>query len=202
MNISQDPYDLLESHWPAIAHGLAAVWSEGVGVEEVARRLGADPASATRVTLAGLPAGFEGENIPGDHDGILLIGEFGEFGAWTLTLQIQWADVAEQWALESLSADGGRAVGVRWHGGSGYRVFYAHDGEVAADSPMTMIPAALSPYADGLPTEPDWDVAGEYGSPIAQMISTCLVIIGRVTGEEISRQWLEKQHTRYIIRRP
>ncbi|WP_344885919.1 hypothetical protein [Nonomuraea antimicrobica] len=174
------------------------MWSEGLSVEEVARQLGADPAGATRVTLADLPVGFEGEDMPGDHDGILLIGEF---GAWTLTLQIQWADTAEQWALESLSAGGGRAIGVSWHGGSGYRIFYAQDGEVAADSPMTMIPAVLSPFADGLPTEPDWDVPGAYGSPIAQMISTCLVVIGRVTGQEISRQWLEEQHTRYLIRR-
>ncbi|MFI7615429.1 hypothetical protein ACIBP6_29785 [Nonomuraea terrae] len=195
MSSRQQLYDLLESHWPAI-DGLAAVWTEGVGVGEVARRLGADPGSATEVTLADLPVGFEGENIPGDHDGILLIGEC---GAWTLTLQLQWSDAVEPWALESLSRDGGRAIGVGWSGGSGHRVYYAQDADVVVNSAMTMIPAALSPYTEGLALEPDWEMPGAQGSPVAQMITTCLVIVGRVTGEEISAEWLRAPHTRYVI---
>ncbi|PZG16619.1 hypothetical protein [Nonomuraea aridisoli] len=199
MSSRQHLYDLLESHWPAIADGLAAVWSEGAGVGEVARRLGADPDSATEVTLADLSVGFDGENIPGDYDGILLVGEFAERGAWTLTLQIQWSDVVEPWALESLSRDGGRAVGVSWRGGTGYRIYYAQDGEVMANSSMTMIPAILAAYGEGLEPEPDWEIPGTQGCPIAQMVTTSLVIIGRVTGEEISAEWLRTPHTRYLI---
>jgi hypothetical protein len=198
MNSHQQLYDLLVSRWPAVAHGLAAVWSEGGGVEEVARRLGADPDSATEVTFADIGSGFEGENTPDEDNGILLVGEF---GAWALTLQIQWADVTESWALESLSRDGGQAIGVRWRGGSGHRIYYAQDGDILVNSSMTMIPPTLSPYTEGLILEPDWDGLEDQGSPIAQLITTCLVIIGRVTGGEISQEWLDKPHTRYLIRR-
>ncbi|MEU7900245.1 hypothetical protein AB0B45_46360 [Nonomuraea sp. NPDC049152] len=69
-------YDLLETHWENVADGFAAVWVEGLTVEETARRLGADLGSATALTLADIGLGFEGDEMPGHEDGIVLVGPF------------------------------------------------------------------------------------------------------------------------------
>ncbi|GIH71982.1 hypothetical protein [Sphaerimonospora thailandensis] len=106
-------YDLLESRWENVADGFAAVWAEGLTVEETARRLGADLGSATALTLEDIGLGFEGDEMPGDEDGIILVGPW---DAWTLAVQIQWMDVTEEPRLSELSRDGGRAIAIGWHG--------------------------------------------------------------------------------------
>jgi hypothetical protein len=190
-------YDLLEAHWEGLVNGFAAVWSEGLSIEETAHRLRVDPDSATEVTLANLPAGFEGDQMPDDYDGILLIGQF---GSWSLTLQVQGLDITEEWALSALSRNGGRALGVRWHSGGGYRIYYAIDGKLVENSPMIDIPASFAAYAQGLEVPDDWDIPADQGSPREEMITTSLILIGRVTGQEIDQTWLETPHTRFIIR--
>ncbi|MEV4583360.1 hypothetical protein AB0K16_60160 [Nonomuraea jabiensis] len=199
MALSRRLYDLIESHWPSLGNGsFAAVWSEGLDVEETARLLGADPDSATETSLMNIGAGFEGDQMPGDLDGILLIGAFGD---WTLTLQLQWLDAVERRALSALSANA-RVLGVSWHaGGGGYRIHYAANGQIIERGPMHEFPSSLLEYSEGLVIPQDWDIPASQGSPREEMITTALALIARITGREIDQAWLEAPHTRFLIRR-
>ncbi|MFI6787038.1 hypothetical protein ACIBG4_06885 [Nonomuraea sp. NPDC050383] len=198
MASGRDLYDLLESHWEGLAHNFAAVWSEGLTVEETARRLRVAPETAATVTLAGLPSGFGGDEMPGDHDGIVLVGQF---ASWSLAIQVQWLDITNDRELSDLSRDGGRAVGIGWHGDGGHRIYHAVDGQVVDNLPMEVIPPSLAAEAEGLEMPATWDVPVDQGSPTEEMITTSLVLIGRVTGQEIDQSWLDTSHTRYLIRR-
>ncbi|MFD1939594.1 hypothetical protein ACFSKW_49855 [Nonomuraea mangrovi] len=191
-------YDLLESHWENVADGFAAVWVEGLTVEETARRLGADLSSATALTLADIGLGFEGDKMPGDEDGIILVGPF---DAWTLAAQIQWMDVTEEPTLSTLSRDGGRAIAIGWHGDGAHRVEYAIDGRLTFSAPLEEILIPLQEHAEGLRMPTDWDVPVDVGSPTEEMITTALVAIGRLVGRELDHEWLETPHVRYLIRR-
>ncbi|MFF5246492.1 hypothetical protein ACFY3V_19570 [Streptosporangium sp. NPDC000095] len=196
---SRHLYDLLEAHWGGPIDTFAAVWSEGLSVEETASRIEADLNSAYKVTLANLAEGFEGDQIPDDYEGIVLIGEF---ESWSLTLQVQWLDVTEKKVLSTLSRDGGCAIGINWHsGGDNHRIFHAVDGLTVDDAPMMYIPESLKPYAHGLTMPEDWDVPVDQGSPTEEMVTTSLILIGRIVGREIDQEWLEVPHMRFIIRR-
>ncbi|MER5625805.1 hypothetical protein ABT061_32680 [Streptosporangium sp. NPDC002544] len=191
-------YDLLESRWENIANGFAAVWAEGLTVEETARRLGADPGSATALTLEDIGLGFEGDEMPGDEDGIILVGPC---DAWTLAVQIQWMDVTEEPRLSELSRDGGRAIAIGWHGDGAHRVEYAIDGRLTFSAPLEEILDPLHEHAEGLRMPTDWDVPVDVGSPTEEMITAALTAIGRLTGRELDEEWLETPHVRYLIRR-
>ncbi|WP_144069836.1 hypothetical protein [Nonomuraea indica] len=191
-------YDLLESRWENIADGFAAVWAEGLTVEETARRLGGDPAGATELTLEDIGLGFEGDEMPGDEDGIILVGPC---DAWTLAVQVQWMDVTEEPRLSELSRDGGRAIAIGWHGDGAHRVEYAIDGRLTFSAPLEEILDLLHEYAEGLRMPTDWDVPVDVGSPTEEMITAALTAIGRLTGRELDEEWLETPHVRYLIRR-
>ncbi|MFF0575536.1 hypothetical protein [Streptosporangium saharense] len=188
-------YDLLESRWENVADGFAAVWVEGLTVEETARRLGADLGSATTVSLENIGLGFEGDETPGDEDGIILVGPW---DAWTLAVQIRWMDVTEEPRLSELSRDGGRAIAIGWHGDGAHRVEYAIDGRLTFSAPLEEMLEPLHEYAEGLRMPTDWDVVG---APTEEMIATALTVIGRLTGRELDEEWLETPHVRYLIRR-
>ncbi|MET8336393.1 hypothetical protein ABZV14_16825 [Streptosporangium canum] len=191
-------YDLLESHWETFGDGFAAVWSEGPSIEETAQRLGADKSSAAKRALADITLGFEGDDMPGDDEGIILVGAL---GAWTLTLQIQWMDVTEGEKLSALSRDGGRAIAVGWHGSGAHRVEYSINGDVVFSGPMEDALASLREYSAGLRMPTDWDIPVSQGSPAEEMITTALVAVGRMVGHEIDDAWLQTPHVRYLIRR-
>ncbi|MFI6455047.1 hypothetical protein ACIBF6_26205 [Streptosporangium amethystogenes] len=196
---SRHLYDLLEAYWVGPINTFAAVWSEGLSVEETASRIEADLNSAYNVTLANFPEGFEGDQIPDNYEGIVLIGKF---ESWSLALQMQCLDVTEEQALSALSRDGGRAIGISWHSGGDYhRIFYAVDGLIVDDTPMMYIPESLKPHAHGLTMPEDWDVPVDQGSPTEEMVTTSLILIGRIIGREIDREWLKVPHVRFIIRR-
>ncbi|GGT05751.1 hypothetical protein GCM10010156_74300 [Planobispora rosea] len=191
-------YDLLESHWETFGEGFAAVWSEGISVKETALRLGADINSAAERTFADIALGFEGDDMPGDDEGIILVGNLDR---WTLTLQIQWADVAEIDRLLALSRDGGRAIAVSWHSDSDHLVECAKDGKLVFSGPMEDALDPLREYSAGLRMPTDWDIPASQGEPTEEMITTAFVAIGRMVGREIDDAWLRTPHVRYLIRR-
>lgn len=191
-------YDLLESCWENVADGFAAVWVEGLTVEETARRLGADLGSATALTLENIGLGFEGDEMPGDEDGIILVGPY---DTWTLAVQIQWMDVTEEPRLSELSRDGGRAIAIGWHGDGAHRVEYAINGQLTFSAPLEEILDPLHEHAESLQMPTDWDVPVDVGSPTEEMITTALTAIGRLTGRELDEEWLQTPHVRYLIRR-
>lgn len=196
---SRNLYDLLEAHWGGPIGTLAAVWSKGLSVEETASRIEADLNSAYNVTLANLAEGFEGDQIPGDYEGIVLIGKF---ESWSLTLQVQWLDIAERKVLSALSRGDGCVIGIKWNSwGDNHRIFHAVDGLMVDNAPMMYIPDSLKPYAHGLTMPEDWDVPVDQGSPTEEMVTTSLILIGRIIGREIDQEWLEAPHVRFIIRR-
>ncbi|MET8867407.1 hypothetical protein ABZW11_31070 [Nonomuraea sp. NPDC004580] len=188
-------YDLLESHWENVADGFAAVWAEGLTVEETARRVGADLSSATPLALQDIGLGFEGDAMPADEDGIILVGPW---HTWTLAMQIQWMDVTQSPRLSELSRDGGRAIAIGWHGDGAHRVEYASKGRLAFSAPLEETLNVLREHAEGLSTPTGWDVPG---SPVEEMITTALTAIGRLTGRQLDEEWLETPHVRYLIRR-
>ncbi|MEU7988263.1 hypothetical protein AB0B56_25640 [Streptosporangium canum] len=193
-------YDLLGSYWSPVAAGLgfAAVWCEGVSIEETARRLRADLSSATPCTLRGIGHGFDGDARPGDRAGIILVGEA---GTWTLAVQVQEMDVTSEPALSALSRSGGRALSMGWHVNGAHRITYAVDGLVVSSAPMEKIPAPLEQHMEGLSMPGvNWDEDDEDGDfSTEEMIDTALVLAGRVTGRELDKKWLDAIHTRYVI---
>ncbi|MEU4510279.1 hypothetical protein AB0G05_12335 [Nonomuraea wenchangensis] len=199
MALSRRLYDLVARHWPSVDNGpFAAVWSEGLDVEDTAQLLGADQGSATEVALRDIGVGFGGDQMPGDLDGILLIGAFER---WSLTLQPQWLDAVEVPALTALSGNG-RVLGVSWHaGGGGYRIHHAAHGRIIERAPMDELPVSLAEYSEGLELPQRWDIPADQGSPREEMISTALAFVGRVTGREIDDAWLAAPHTRHLITR-
>jgi hypothetical protein len=187
-------YDFLEAYWPQVGDQFAAVWAEGLSVTETARRIGADLGTAAVVSLRGIGEGFAGDP-PDPEAGVILVGEC---GTWTLTVQIQEMHVLAEPVMSALSA-GGRAVSVGWHVNGGHRATYAADGAVVESRSMNSqsadwVPEALLPYADGLRMpEVDEDV------PLEEMITVLLALIGRMVGQEIDEDWLEEEHTRFVV---
>ncbi|MFE0147879.1 hypothetical protein ACFWY5_12085 [Nonomuraea sp. NPDC059007] len=200
MACSTHLYDLLATHWAGVHNGsFSAVWSENLDVEETALKVGADLTTATQVTLANLPEGFEGDQMPGDYDGIVLIGQF---GAWSLAFQVQWSNIVDPSVLAALSQDG-RAVGLSWNAnGSAYRFHYTMRDHAAQSHSMHTIPTALALFAVGLrmPDEDEWDLPADQASPREEMITVGLALMGRITGRELDQEWLNTPHTRYLIR--
>ncbi|WP_306870875.1 hypothetical protein [Streptosporangium brasiliense] len=57
-------------------------------------------------------------------------------------------------------------------------------------------PHALDPYLEGLRFELG---SGREGTSIEESISSALTLIGRITGREIDREWLDGTHTLYVM---
>jgi hypothetical protein len=195
-------YDLLGSYWESTGDGFVAAWVERLGVEETARRLGADMDTATPCAFATYTVGLDESHR--DMDGVILVRQAGD---WAHVLQPYMNQVWDDDALRALSRDGGRALNIGWHAHSGERLAYAVDGEVVARMRLSWgdVPAELRPYAYGLrfgcedPTDPD---CADPDDPITlfESITSAFVIAARVTGQELDDEVLESTHVRYLIR--
>lgn len=110
-------------------------------------------------------------------------------------------DVTSEPALSALSRTGGRALSMGWHVNGAHRITYAVDGLVVSSAPMEKIPAPLEQHMEGLSMPGvNWDEDDEDGDfSTEEMIDTALVLVGRVTGRELDKEWLDAIHTRYVI---
>ncbi|GAA3720217.1 hypothetical protein GCM10022224_102700 [Nonomuraea antimicrobica] len=187
-------YDEVEDPLPAFY----AVWCQGLAEQEVARRLGADLGSATAARFADC-AGIA-LNI---HDDRAFLA--GKAGRWIAVIGDRVC--ASDTALRSISSGGAKAISMGWEiGGPGVLV-YASDGEVITQfkiaNPLVRSgedPGALDSYMTGLRFGLNDDRGGALGPvEVAESITSALVLIGRVTGVEISRRWLNAGHTLYVI---
>ncbi|MFD8527598.1 DUF6461 domain-containing protein [Streptosporangium canum] len=198
MKSAERLYDLLHSY--ARFYGdeddplaeFCAAWCEGIGVEEAARRLGADLDSRTDCDLRNI-ADAAGGNV-------ILVGPC---GSWTLVFQIGGFDCARLQGLSALSRDSGRALSVSWNINGDETLSYAIDGQMITRFTVTYPalrdgadPHALDPYMEGLRFELG---SGREGPSNEEVISSALTLIGRITGREIDREWLDGTHALYVM---
>ncbi len=174
----------------------AAVWCEDIGVEETARRLGADLESAEECDLVSVADGLEIT----EGDGVILAGLA---GTWTLVIQVTGFDCVLDDALIRLSRDGGRALSLGWDINGNEEIGYAIDGDVVTRLSVTCPelrsgtdPAALDPLMEGLRFQLDED-----DPVVEESVNSAFVLVGRITGREIDRAWLDAPHTRFVIPR-
>ncbi|TKK87589.1 hypothetical protein FDA94_17345 [Herbidospora galbida] len=188
-------HELFMSQWENFDDHFVMVWAEGLTVKETARRLGADLDTATECALADLPP-FE----TGLHDIVTLIGEF---GGWTLTLQVLMGDANRREKMAALSAGGGRAVGIGWINGDNHGVSVAADGErVFSESIGEALRSGglLARHADGLSIPHVDDIPDDEDYPEAAVVTTVLTAIGRLVGRQVDEEWLTAPHVAYLIR--
>ncbi|MEU9890848.1 DUF6461 domain-containing protein [Sphaerisporangium sp. NPDC051011] len=169
-----------------------AAWCEGIGVEEAARRLGADLDSRTDGDLRNI-ANAKGDNL-------VLVGPF---GAWTLIFQIGGWDCASLLGMSALSRDSGRALSLEWGYDGDETLHYAMDGQMITSLSVTYPPLrdgadphALDPYVEGLRFELG---SGPEGPSLAECVTSALTVIARVTGREIDQEWLDGTHALYVM---
>ncbi|GAA1521858.1 hypothetical protein GCM10009677_63600 [Sphaerisporangium rubeum] len=190
-------YDFIQAYWPPAEDQFAAVWAEGLSVTETARRIGADLDTATVTSLRGIGKGLAA-GPPDPEAGVVLVGEC---GTWTLTVQVQGTHILTDPVMSALSADG-RAVSLGWHVNGGHHVTYAAGGAVIDSRSMNSydpdwVPEALA--ADDLTMPVVDEDEDEDDVPIEEMITVTLALIGRLVGQEIDEDWLEDEHTRFVV---
>ncbi|MEV0233613.1 DUF6461 domain-containing protein [Nonomuraea sp. NPDC050786] len=177
--------------------GFHLVWAEGMGANELCRRLGGDPASAFRCDINNMarPDAEQGPNM--------------------------WAGTANGWAqallfdlfaspmsfLQQVSR-GTRALSIRC-GYDNYRLDWAVDGVLVTCFPIDwpterggFDPHALDPLMEGLAFQldnPD-DYSIEDPVTIEVSVTSALRLAGRITGREIDAKWLNAVHSRYSLR--
>ncbi|GAA2395879.1 DUF6461 domain-containing protein [Nonomuraea africana] len=195
MDHDKDLWELLAAHGIDFDTPFRSVWCEGLAVEEVARRLGADMATAQ-------PAGWR-DILTGSYrergDGIIWVGPHAP--GWVLVIQL---DGNHLWRWDSwaqLSRDGGRMLYLGW---PLYEIEGVEDLQYVVDGDVVTSlvvgdpeerdgsdPDALDGYLSGL----DF-----FGDSARAEITSALRLIGRITGKEIDDEWLDGVHTRYVIR--
>ncbi|MGV9778023.1 DUF6461 domain-containing protein [Streptosporangium sp. NPDC003464] len=112
-------------------------------------------------------------------------------------------DCSTMEGLSALSRDSGRALSVSWAINGDGTLDYATDGQMITS--LTVIypalrdgadPHALDPSLEGLRFELG---SGREGASIEESISSALTLIGRITGREIEREWLDGTHALYVM---
>ncbi|GAA3069646.1 DUF6461 domain-containing protein [Streptosporangium carneum] len=187
-------YDEAEDPLPAFY----AVWCQGLDKQEVARRLGADLGSATAATFADCA----GITMHAYGDRAIFVGKA---GAWIAVIGDRLC--ASDAALKSISGDGVKVIGMGWSPGGPGSLTYAIDGVIVTQFKITnpnvrlgVVPDALDSYMTGLRFHLGDDQIGDEGPvEVAESITSALTLIGRVTGVEINKRWLDAAHTLYVI---
>ncbi|GAA2420672.1 hypothetical protein GCM10010404_93770 [Nonomuraea africana] len=172
-----------------------AVWCEGLSTTEVARRLHADVATARPAMFRNWGPGSDGS---GEWDSGILVGSS---GTWIVVFGDHRC--VSDTALTALSRGGGRAVAIRWNGAELLK--YAVDGEmkvtiniVATQYRTGSDPTLLDRHMGGL----RFDIGGpDNADPVdpRESFTSALVVIGRITGQEINKEWLDEPHVGYIV---
>ncbi|MFI7707717.1 DUF6461 domain-containing protein [Nonomuraea sp. NPDC049480] len=177
--------------------GFHLVWAEGMGANELCRRLGGDPASAFRCDIDNL-ARPEAEPGPG-----------------------MWAGTANGWAqalvfnlytspksfLQEVSR-GTRALSIKC-GYENHLLHWAVDGTIVTILAIAwpserggVDPHALDALMEGLAFQldnPD-DDGIENPVTIEVSVTSALRLAGRITGREIDAKWLNAVHSNYSLK--
>ncbi|MDF2710410.1 MAG: hypothetical protein K0R62_6062 [Nonomuraea muscovyensis] len=201
------PLPDLEVHYHRIVEGLAEslpdgsiTWCHAVSADDVAAALGGEPSSAARRSL------WEGSGEAGRHvqrsgHGKTLI--IGELGSWFVVVEPDDWNGSE--ALPRLSA-GGEALSL-WLGDTmrHYDLHYARDGQELCrfrwgaepdgdSSPLAGLLSGLS-LTSGLPS---WEALESGLLSFDEWKVHALILVERITGVRLTRQWLSREHTRFV----
>jgi hypothetical protein len=194
----RDLHDLLQEHLqvdeedPSVLFHL--VWAEGLPLDEFARRLGAEAEDAFQVRYSQLVDATSGPGLWGDR-----------IGDWVQAF-LEW-DVPDDSHLRAVSQGGGRALSIK----SGYNSYchlkWAVDGEIVTsftidwpDPKGGSDPHALDPLMEGLHFQ--LEEPGPTPAPVTVEVSltSALRLAGRITGHELTEQWLADVHAFYPLR--
>ncbi|MEV4299672.1 DUF6461 domain-containing protein [Microbispora rosea] len=196
MSSSRDLYDLLASRGLGseedYASGFHLVWAEGLEFEELGRRLGADVDNAFSRRIAEASPGAGGPFIWG-----------GAVGAWAQA--IPFCELPDNSYLRLLSRDGGRALSIQ-SAHNNCRLDWAVNGEIVTflaidwpDARGGTDPHALDSLMEGLRFE--LEEPGSVTDPVTVEVSltSALRLAARITGHEITGEWLDGVHTAYAF---
>ncbi|MFI6889063.1 DUF6461 domain-containing protein [Streptosporangium canum] len=172
---------------------ICLTWCEGIDVREAAHRLGADMESGAPATVADVRVAVWAAARPSRYDLVVL----GKLGTWTLLVEEMGMLGATPDVLSALSRDG-RALNVHWHVNMSGRITYAVDGEIVScfqtstpEEKLGIEPGSLSAYGGGLRF-------GD-GSEMFERRASALLLARRLTGERLTREWLDSIHSMYFI---
>lgn len=192
-----DLYDLLATRGldgAAEYPGFHIVWAEGIGGNELARRLGAEPAAAYRCGLddmAGLGSGRAGM-WAGAADG------------WVLAFMFDWFPNDLSWIQEA--SRGTRLLNMQC--ASGHRLDWAVDGVTVVAFNLVWPserfgadPTALDQLMRDLHFQLDepGDIFNEDPTTVEVSVTSALRLAGRLTGREIDAAWLDRAHSTYLF---
>lgn len=194
LDTSKDLWELLVAHGIDFDTPFRSVWVEGPGVEEVARRLGADLSSARVCGRRDIVTGSYTEH----GDGVIWAGP--QAPGWVQVIQLDGNDVWRWQSWAELTRDGGRLLYLGW---PLYELEGVEDLEyVVGGEVVTSLVVGDPEERDG--TDPDalddhLDGPAFEGDTAAAEVTSALRLIGRVTGRELDEAWLNGRHTRYVI---
>ncbi|GAA4061655.1 DUF6461 domain-containing protein [Nonomuraea soli] len=192
-----DLYHLLRSYDPSDVsmQRFHTVWCEGIPVEEAVSLLGADPATGTPDRFCEWGPGSDGD---GEQAGGLLAGTF---DGWTVLIGDHRCTADD--VVTELSRRDRRTLALAWdyHGESLLK--YARSGELITvldvfdpEDRSGADPDALDACLEGLRFDLD---EGEPAVEPAEAFTSALVVIGRVVGRPLDREWLDAPHTGYVV---
>ncbi|WP_433243533.1 hypothetical protein ACQPYK_39995 [Streptosporangium sp. CA-135522] len=178
----------------------AGTWIEGDDLDQIARVLGSEPATAVRCGLDEAMREYE----PYAFKELVWLGEHAP--GWTHAITI----AGPRLRTDLLAADGRRFVQVVWHAhGLGVHDLYYSDGITAGQhSPVDIADPGwpLHEYAEGLaPNHPGLiDMfSGRPARPVGSLglwLDNWLILAGRISGRFIDEQYLDA--TRLLCRIP
>ncbi len=194
MNLSEETWDLLRAC--GMDDSLVSAWCSGLSVAEAATRLRADLASATPCTWERIEDGLDPAS---PREGVVWIGE--QAPNWVLIIAYEGHHLALHESQQSLTENGGELLYLGW---PLYETEGMEDLEYVVDGrPTTSIclaapgirsgrdPDALNAHLKGLALGADHDPD--------TISDAAFALVGRVTGEQLSAEWLRAEHTRYVI---
>lgn len=177
--------------------GFHLVWAEGMGGNELCRRLGGDPASAFRCDIDNMAR-------PGAEQGSSMWAGTAAGWAQALLFELHTSPMS---FLREVSR-GTRALSIKC-GYDNYRLDWAVDRVLvtyfAIDWPSERggtEPHALDPLMEGLAYQLDNPDDPEIEDPVTTEVSvtSALRLAGRITGREIDAKWLGAVHSCYSLR--
>jgi hypothetical protein len=169
-------------------------WVEGLDIATIMRALGGDPESGVSCRWDDLFFG------PPLRDGDRLL--------WMGPLNEQWVQILEAGTTTITSREKGvLSVGRRlfafgWGVNGPYDLRYWRDGRIVTSLgiwPFDYDPGVPEPHALDEYME---DLYFEERDGLEVQITSAMRLVGRITGRELDREWMEGAHMRYVIPHP